>query len=430
MNKKTNIFQVVLLLILGFSLVIAVLIFAGFLPGYERSGSAQKFNLTMWGPLPAGVMNPTLKTLDKRFSVSYQQKDPATYERDLVDALARGQGPDLFIFDDSMIIRYDDLISPLPFTSVSVRDFQDLFVDGAQIFVSKTGIIAMPLVVDPLVLYYNKDLYINSAILTPPKNWSAFIVNHQKLNQVTNQGFIEQSGLAFGSFENINNAKAILTSLFIQVGVPIVAFSETENEYVTRLQGFNNGAVSSLDFFARFTTPGRAEYSWNNSLPEAKTYFTRGDLAHYAGFASELDSLKKANPNLNLDVMLFPAISESKPSTAYGRFIGVAVAKNSQQQFGAFSLLVAMVDRTFADLLAKEVNLVPVRRDLLVADVEDPFQSIFYRAGFTAKGWFDPDPTLTTSLFSTAVRNVVSGVNSSSASLSALNNQIDLLIKK
>lgn len=431
MDNKTNIFQIVLLCILGASLVIGVLVFGGIIPGFRGDNVNINKNVTVWGTFPAGELTLLIDEINRtnkdNFLITYRQKTKDTFEQELIDALARGQGPDLVLIDDSMIVRYSDIIAPLPFSSLSARDYRDLFVDGSQIFLISDGTLAVPLTVDPLVMYYNKDLYIQSGIIQPPKNWSAFLVNHQKLNSVTNQGFIEQSGVAFGYFSNIANAKEILTTLLLQVGTPIVEYTD-QLGYRVVLSG-NTDAVSAVDFFARFSTPGRAEYSWNASLPEAKTRFSQGTLAHYFGFASELSSLREINPNLNLDVALVPSTTEGKPSVSYGRFSGVSVLKTSKNPTVAYQAMVAFADRENSASFSEVVGLPPVRRDLLGKERIDPYRDVFIQAAVTAKAWFDPNPIASRGLFDQMIQRVVTGVTNPSEAMVALNSQLNNLFK-
>ena len=202
--KKTNIFQIILLFIFGAGLVIGVLIFAGVLPGFKRGTNIAQKNVVLWGDVPESVIIRFIGELNKSntdsFFVNYVYKDPNTYKTDLINALAHNQGPDLIFLHDSSIIQLADLIEPLPYSSLPVTDFKNIFIDGANIFLTQNGSLAIPISVDPLVMYYNKDLYTKANIFQPPQNWSGFQNNHKVLNSVSNQGVISQSGVAFGNF--------------------------------------------------------------------------------------------------------------------------------------------------------------------------------------------------------------------------------------
>ncbi len=433
--KKNNIFQTILLFIFVIGMIVGILIFSGIVPGFKKNTALTRANLVLWGTADSNRIEKLLTAFndqnEETFRIRYIQKSKNSIESDLVQALARNQGPDLILFDDSMIVRYGDLIQPLPYTSLAVRDFQDMFVDGASIFRTPNGYLAVPLTVDPLVMYFNKDLYVKAQIANPPKNWTGFLVNNKSLTRVTDRGFVEQSGVAMGDFSNIKNAKEILLTLLFQVGITGVE-REIDGSYQSNFglqDDKTSQAASALEFFARFSTPGRDEYSWNGSLPEAKTVFTQGKLVHYFGFASELASLRQSNPNLNIDVAHVPAVADDFAPTTYGTFNGIAVLKSTLYKPAAFQALIAMADRDFSAEFSNNLNLPPARRDLLVRTVTDPYQDVFNRASFLTQSWFDPNPIASRSIFDQAVKSVIYALSTPTAQVGVIGTQLGNLLQ-
>ncbi len=89
---------------------------------------------------------------------------------ELVAALASGQGPALVIMPHDLLVSQGDKLTPIPFSIVSERAFLDTYLDGASVFLSNNGILALPILVDPVVMYWNKDLFASAGIPTP---WSS-----------------------------------------------------------------------------------------------------------------------------------------------------------------------------------------------------------------------------------------------------------------
>jgi len=58
----------------------------------------------------------------------------------------------------------------IPYAAYTERTFRDTNIDGAQLFLSTTGVTALPLLVDPLVTYYNKDILAAKKLCYPAKN--------------------------------------------------------------------------------------------------------------------------------------------------------------------------------------------------------------------------------------------------------------------
>src|SRR6185437_1680690 len=104
--KMSN-FQLIALVLFGFFILLGVGTFAAF---GGLLGSSQIGPVTIWGTLDANTVNTMLGTLassDKTFaSVKYVQKDASTYDSDLVNAMASGQGPDLFMLSQDKVAAF------------------------------------------------------------------------------------------------------------------------------------------------------------------------------------------------------------------------------------------------------------------------------------------------------------------------------------
>src|SRR6185436_18180886 len=97
MNNLTT-FQIVTIGLCVAFLIVGVGVFAAFggLLGGSKIGP-----VTVWSTVDSGVMNNLISTLRSSNSalegVQYVQKDPLKYNQLLLNAMAAGQGPDLFM---------------------------------------------------------------------------------------------------------------------------------------------------------------------------------------------------------------------------------------------------------------------------------------------------------------------------------------------
>lgn len=112
---------------------------------------------------------------NKTLTISYAQVAPATLRTDLIEALANGTAPDAIIADSGQLFSFADKLYTIPFSTYPERLYRDSFVDGASLFLTKEGVVASPLVVDPLVVYYNKDLLAGKNYVTPPATWTDLV---------------------------------------------------------------------------------------------------------------------------------------------------------------------------------------------------------------------------------------------------------------
>ncbi|NJO89569.1 MAG: extracellular solute-binding protein [Chloroflexia bacterium] len=74
-----------------------------------------------------------------------------------------------------------------PYTSYPEKSFRDSFIEGAEVFLGKEGIVAFPIVVDPLVMYFNKNMLTNEGLSIPPANWDELLGLNNKLTKKENE---------------------------------------------------------------------------------------------------------------------------------------------------------------------------------------------------------------------------------------------------
>jgi len=81
---------------------------------------------------------------------------------------------------------------------------------------SAEGAYGVPLSVDSLGLYYNKDLFNAAGITSPPRDWNEFADISKKLTKFDVSNQIVVSGTAMGTAYNINRSTDILNLLMLQ----------------------------------------------------------------------------------------------------------------------------------------------------------------------------------------------------------------------
>jgi ABC-type glycerol-3-phosphate transport system substrate-binding protein len=101
--------------------------------------------------------------------VSYVEKDKQTYSMEILEALASGNSPDLILVSNETLYENLNKIYPIPYTSFPQRDFINSYVDAFSIFMNSEGILSIPLIIDPMVMYYNQGIFKSAGVPIPPK---------------------------------------------------------------------------------------------------------------------------------------------------------------------------------------------------------------------------------------------------------------------
>jgi len=406
-------FQAIILGIFGFFAVVGVVAFATFRgPGSEGGD----IPVLMWGTLPAEIVEDTLSVYKSEggqdITLFYEEFREDEFDTELVEALAEGRGPDMILLPHDGILRHQAKLFSISFESYPERAFKDTFIELGELYVTPSGIMGLPFIVDPLVLYWNRDLLASSGRALPPKTWEELLVATSELTVRDERNNILQSAIALGEFQNITHAKEILTMLFLQAGEPIVSRNPTGELSTTLGSRFGFAEVpveSALRFYTEFADPVKALYSWNRSLPNSKDAFLAGDVALYLGRAGELGELQTRNPNLNFDVTMVPQIAEATIKKTAGRMYALAILRTSPKITPAFRAAVLMTEPDFLKVLERVSGLPPVRRDMLAGTASGAASQTFYRSALIADGFLDPNRETTTTIFKRMVEDVTAG---------------------
>ncbi len=434
-------FQYILLTFFGVMAVAAVAVFS-VAPGKEDEVIAgAKGNAMIWGTFPAfGDLSRVIKefndTYQKSFSISYEYHDPATFDSEIVEALASGRGPDILLLPDDLVLRHSDKIELISYQSVPPDMFQTSFVQAAEVYMRDEGLLALPFLIDPMVMYWNRDLFNNASITAPPKYWDELLSMTPKLTKRNPKTFdLTESAIAFGEYTNVAHAKDVLAMLFLQVGNPII--STESGRPTARLVALDGNqltpsedVVSAFRFFMDFSNPQKGTYTWNRSRANSQDEFINGTLAIHLDYASAYDRIQEKNPHLNFSVAQVPLPRGTKAEITMTKIHGLAVLKSSRNKQTAFIATQRLLgDANPAKDFAAAFRLPPVIRKYLAVRPTDAALSVFYDAAIRGRTWLDPRPEASSEAFRTMVESVSSGRNTVSGALGALNQELGALVK-
>jgi ABC-type glycerol-3-phosphate transport system substrate-binding protein len=370
--------------------------------------------VTIWGTLPAGNMSKLFSELqaeNKAYeSVTYRYLHPSQFDQALITALADGVGPDLIMVSHEKLATVRHRIQPILEEQFPTRDVRDFYIDGAQIFALSDGLYAYPLAVDPLMMYWNRDILTNAGFLEPPATWEALVTNvFPELIKRDFDRTIERSVVAMGEYRNIRNAFGVISALFIQSGSAGVVETGVGN-YSVQLQrsvaGAGDPLRTAVDFYTRFSKPGNALYSWNRSFTSDLVQFSAEDLAIYFGYGSEAVQIEQTNPNLSFDIASFPQGADATVRRTYGKFYGVSLLRTTDNYNGALQVMSHLGGAAQSAKIAAVNNMAPVHRGVLSQGSNDTYGRVIYAAAPITFGWLNPSQQVTSWTFQTMVEDV------------------------
>lgn len=405
-----------LFLVLGFGLL--GLLALGLLATYKPPADTTKIALgtvEIWGTVSEDAfytaMKPVLETQPAYRSIVYTEKDPSTFDSEVLNALAENRGPDLLLLPHEELVQYRSKIQPIPYENFPARDFKNLYIDGAEIWAMSDGVYGYPLAIDPLVMYWNRDILSSKNVLSAPRTWEALV--NDIVPTFVERDFnrnITLSPVAFGEYRNVTNAGHILSMLMIQGGSGLVT-EGFEGRYVVSLnQTVDRSRLpleAAVTFYTNFASPSNPLYSWNRARPTDRDAFLSEDLILYFGKGSEARSLAAQNPNLNFDIAEVPQGAAATVRRTYGTFYGLSLLKSSNNKSGAYLAMQLIGGTDFSKTFADSMGMAPAHRASLTAGSADTYGRIIYTTAVVARGWLSPAPSVVDNIFGQMVEDIL-----------------------
>ena len=218
-KSKTPLFELMVTAVFG---VLIVGGFFGFAIIGKRSKNTQvaaAVPLSVWGTLPQSRVARFVEDWQMQVAtvanVTYEEKNKKTFSQELVNALAIGEGPDVILTDHETILYNINKLTPLAYTTISKAQYQQFFVPAANIFLYPEGMLALPVFLDPMVLFYNQNLARQQGVKYAPKSWK----NLEQLTPTIQKvgGTITSALIPLGAYSNYAYAKEALVSIFYAI---------------------------------------------------------------------------------------------------------------------------------------------------------------------------------------------------------------------
>jgi multiple sugar transport system substrate-binding protein len=341
------------------------------------------------------VLFQEYRKLHPNVTIEYTKKNVETYEQDLLNALAAGQGPDVFSIHNTWLPKYLDKVQPASSSVYTFSDYKRAFVDVAVSDFTKDQVVyGVPLSVDSLALYYNKDLLGSAGIATPPKTWDELTQDVQRLKRQDRTGYFAVSGVALGTNANVNRAVDIMYLFMLQQGVQPYSPDGDRPTFAqgTRVGGeFLQPGQTALTYYTAFSNPLSPNYNWNAASDYSIDAFANGRAAMLYSYSYTRDTIVQKSPNLNFDVAPAPQPTLQQPAVNFSNYWGEVVSKQSPNAAVAWDFLKFISGKDALDKYYAAAKQPSSRRDLIELQLQDPDIGVFAAANLTAKSFYRPN---------------------------------------
>lgn len=361
--------------------------------------------------------------------IEYRKLTFAEYEQALVDALASGRGPDIFMVHNTWLPRYFDKITPLPEGKYKVGDYRREFYPPARETIKDNRIYGLPLAIDTLGMYVNENLELGTEIGDSPNTWEELIGrdgNPNPLRQINrrNGDTFTRSAVALGD-NNVSRSQDILALMMLQNRTRMTNDQNTQATFnlTQDVEGQQKalGRVG-LEFYTSFADPRSPNYSWNGRNGGSVRAFAGGKVAYFFGYAYHAREIERLNPDLQYQIEKMPQIAGTSPVN-YASFWAETVSRNSEHQEEAWNFVRFLTGRDPMTIYTDATESIPARKDVPPSGGLDILQEQLE----TARSWYKGDAQKADEIFSRMITAVLRGERPQNAIDRGANDLTDVL---
>ncbi len=367
--------------------------------------------------------------------IQYTRKDFSLYEFVSLNLLASQEGPDVWLIPSEWLPRHADklgvtpegflakqnlppakkgLFQKAPALPTNAALFSQLFAPlAAENNLQNNQIKAIPLSVDSLGLFSNRQKLQEVGINRPPSTWEEVVSDVQKLAKRKNLN-LEQPAINLGTSNNVARASDILAALMIQNHTSLVDSTKTEalfNQTIAKATGepVQPGAAA-LDFYTSFASPTKENFSWSASQPQDYDLFLDGKLPLFIDYSYRVRDILQQRPGLAFDTSPLPQITQTEPLTSLGTALMVGVPSVSRNQSIAWNFIQFLTNKDNSLAYARATGRPPARLELVqVPNLFEPRLKPFIVQVPFAVNWYRNEINKSNDVFKKGIDAVLAG---------------------
>ena len=383
------------------------------------------------------------------------------YEDLIINEIAEGEGPDVFMIHNSWMTKHQKKLMPLPLDQPIVMNAdlfrQTFFQAASDDLIIDEQIYGMPLSIDNLAIFYNKA-YFKDLLATTDHPGNIWEEIKEQVFQLTKRNNSPErfalAGIALGRGDNISSAVDILYAMMQQYGVEF--YNEKEEAAIfANDQGADSGGIAkpgveAFKLFTSFGLPSYKNYSWNEYItgyaPTEKEInpFVRGKVAMIIGYPYIYDVINQSVQNAqksgddhidieDVGIAPFPQLVTSTEATkrdTYSSYFPLVVARTTDMPSESWSLIQYLTSADALQTYHKKTNKPTSRKDMVSEQqTEALFGAFAFQAPFS-KSYKIYDDNAYRVVFTEAIQSVIENTKTPEQALSDAQKKITCIVKK
>jgi len=345
-------------------------------------------------------------------SVRIRQLRYDELEERFLEALADDVAPDIVSLPVEEIAKYSKRLNPMP-ESIQVaevyekgdiktetvvnqvveylptkRQIADEFVATVIDDVEINGnVYGLPLSMDTLALYYNRDLLDRSGVAEAPGTWLEFSDAVRATTRVNTSEELIQSGVALGTASNISHAPDILAMLLMQNKLDVAHGGTVDLAKGSSRLNNDHPTIQALRFYTDFADKERQVYTWNEEQEEALESFVRGKSVFYFGFARDLETIERQARNFDIEILPVPQLAPSSPANIANYWTLTVPEKSPYKSLAWDFIRFATTERSIRNYVSQTKFPSPLRSHVKLFAADEDLAPFMTQMLF-AKTWY------------------------------------------
>lgn len=417
-QKKTLIIAGVVVVILLIATTILFLLRGGTEDPGQNPEEQTSVTLTYWGLWePPSVMQPVIdefEAANPNIKIAYSQQTFSNYESRLFTRLQQATGneepaPDIFRIHNTWTPKYYSYLAPMPAEIMSVEEYQEKFYPTAlNDFTAKNGnIYAIPLEIDGLTIFYNKQLLAEEGVTEPPEDWDSFFELASDLTKRDASGRIIQAGLAIGTSRNIMHSAEIVAYMLALEDIQVMDQTRTQIS-------LNTPRVQRV--FETYTNFAKGDNAlWSPTLRSDLEMFFTGDLAMMIAPSWRAFDIIQAAPSVEFDTAPLPQLLANEEDIYYATYWGDAVNRTSASPLAAWKFIAFLAQKEQQMKLysnASQIRAFGEPYSLVELNSEmlgKPYVSAIAKMATNMRAYPWGDETVVNTAINTAITDIIEG---------------------
>lgn len=354
-------------------------------------------------------------------TINYRKFRYEEYEQELLQGFAEDRGPDMLSLHATWVDRYIPKIAPMPprlrvgefemkgalnkksvsktiemagITPVDIRKsfVETVSADSIRTIDQQEYVFGVPLALDTLALFYNRDIFDNARLTEPPRTWNDFqqAVSKMTKRNAENDAELDFSAAAIGTADNMQRPFDVLSSIMMQSGAKMTEGNRVTFDQIPpafRQTGGHPG-IDALRFYTDFAYPGKEGiYTWNEDMPDAFEAFKQGRTAMFFGYSYHSALLKSSAPQLRFGVVPIPQLDPARPVTAANYWLEAVSKKSPNSAYAWDFIRFASSPEQVKPYLSK-TGKPPALRSLIAQEQQDETRAAFASQALFARNWY------------------------------------------